>query len=346
MNRSVRTKITALGLCVTLMFTALTGCGNKDTKETLSMEQQSVTEVIESTENVTEAGNEVTEGASEENPVTFTDALGRDVTVTSHDRVAAMIGSFADVWLLSGGELVATANDSWESLDLDLGDDVVNLGSIQEPNTEALLAAQPDLVIASTNTTSNVEMENMLTEAGVTVAYFDVSDFDAYLQMLDICTDITGRKDLYEKNGLEIQKQIEEIKARVDDSHPSVLFLRAAASGVKAKGSEGSVGGELLKDLGCVNIADSDSGLLDNLSLEAIVTADPDYIFVTTQGTDTDAALENVQETLINSPVWSSLTAVKENHYYVLDKRLYNLKPNARWGEAYKELADILYPEN
>ena len=327
MNRSVRTKLTTLGLGVTLMFTALTGCGNKDAKDTLSTEQQSATEVIESTENVTE-------GASEENPITFTDALGRDVTVTSHDRVAAMIGSFADVWLLSGGELVATANDSWESLDLDLGDDVVNLGSIQEPNTEALLAAQPDLVIASTNTTSNVEMENMLTEAGVTVAYFDVSDFDAYLQMLDICTDITGRKDLYEKNGLEVQKQIEEIKARVDDSHPSVLFLRAAASGVKAKGSEGSVGGELLKDLGCVNIADSDSGLLDNLSLEAIVTADPDYIFVTTQ------------ETLINSPVWSSLTAVKENHYYVLDKRLYNLKPNARWGEAYKELADILYQEN
>ena len=127
---------------------------------------------------------------------------------------------------------------------------------------------------------------------------------------------------------------------------PSILFLRAAASGVKAKGSEGSVGGELLKDLGCVNIADSDSGLLDNLSLEAIVTADPDYIFVTTQGTDTDAALENVQETLIDSPVWSSLTAVKENHYFVLDKRLYNLKPNARWGEAYKELADILYQEN
>ena len=95
-----------------------------------------------------------------------------------------------------------------------------------------------------------------------------------------------------------------------------------------------------------MNIAASDSGLLDNLSLEAIVTADPDYIFVTTQGTDTDAALENVQETLNNSPVWSSLTAVKENHYYVLDKQLYNLKPNARWGEAYKELADILYQEN
>ncbi len=32
MNRSLRTKLTALGLCVTLMFTALTGCGNKGYK--------------------------------------------------------------------------------------------------------------------------------------------------------------------------------------------------------------------------------------------------------------------------------------------------------------------------
>ena len=83
MNRRVRTKLTALGLCVTLMFTALTGCGNKDTKETLSTEQQSVTEVIESTENVTEAGNEVTEGASEENPVTFTLLLPYNISAAS-----------------------------------------------------------------------------------------------------------------------------------------------------------------------------------------------------------------------------------------------------------------------
>lgn len=322
-------KFTEIVLGLSVMLTVMAGC------ETTTAEVP-----------VQENGTEVTEDAGKEHPVTFTDALGREVTVTSHDRVAAMIGSFADVWLLSGGELVAAANDSWETLELDLNDDVANLGSIQEPNTEILLAAQPDLVIASSNTTANVEMEDMLTEAGITVAYFDVSDFDAYLEMLDICTDITGRKDLYEKNGLEVQKQIAEIKTRVDDSHPKILFLRAAASGVKAKGSEGSVGGELLKDLGCVNIADSDSGLLDNLSLEAIVTADPEYIFVTTQGTDTDAALKNVEEILIDSPVWSSLRAVKEDHYYVLDKRLFNLKPNARWGEAYKALADILNPEN
>ena len=71
---------------------------------------------------------------------------------------------------------------------------------------------------------------------------------------------------------------------------------------------------------------------------------DPDYIFVTVQGNDQEAAMDNIEQLLISNPAWNSLTAVKNGQYYVLDKRLYNLKPNARWGEAYQKLADILYP--
>ena len=101
---------------------------------------------------------------------------------------------------------------------------------------------------------------------------------------------ITGRRDLYKTNGEDVKAQIDEVKSSMGDNHPKVLFIRAAASSVKAKGSTGSVGGEMLADLGCINIADSDKSLLDDLSLEAIVAADPDYIFVTTQGNDTEAA--------------------------------------------------------
>ena len=72
---------------------------------------------------------------SEESPqeesagVSFTDDIGRNVTVESHDRVVTLIGSFTDIWLLAGGEVVGAANDSWDSFDLDLGADVVNIGS-------------------------------------------------------------------------------------------------------------------------------------------------------------------------------------------------------------------------
>lgn len=278
--------------------------------------------------------------------VTFTDALGREVTVDNPQRVVTLIGSFTDVWLLAGGEVVGACDDSWASLNLDLPEGVINTGKVAEPNLENILSAEPDFVIASVNTSSNVELLDTFDELGITCAYFDVSTFEDYLSMLKICTDITGRSDLYEKNGLDVQKQIEEEEARADGSAPTVLYLRTSTKSIQAKTSEGNVCGEILANLGCVNVADSDETLLESLSLEAIMRADPDYIFVTPQGTDKEAALANIEETFTSNPAWQSLTAVKEGRYYVLDPYLYNLKPNERWGESYEKMADILYPES
>ena len=50
------------------------------------------------------------------------------------------------------------------------------------------------------------------------------------------------------------------------------------------------------------------------------------------------------EQTLNADPAWNSLRAVQEGRCYVMDQTLYNLKPNARWGQAYEQLADILYP--
>ena len=62
-----------------------------------------------------------------------------------------------------------------------------------------------------------MQLRETLEAAGIAVAYFDVDNFADYLAMLDVCTDITGRKDLYEKNGLQLQTQIEAIKADLRD---------------------------------------------------------------------------------------------------------------------------------
>ena len=44
---------------------------------------------------------------------TFTDDLGRKVTVKSHKRVVACMGSFADAWQLAGGTLVGASDDAF-----------------------------------------------------------------------------------------------------------------------------------------------------------------------------------------------------------------------------------------
>ena len=98
--------------------------------------------------------------------VVFTDALGRKVSVPENPkRVAALLGSFADIWMLAGGELCAAADDAWEDFGLSL-EGAVNIGGAHSPSLELLISSDPDFVIASASTASNVEMKDSLEAMG------------------------------------------------------------------------------------------------------------------------------------------------------------------------------------
>ena len=282
---------------------------------------------------------------------TFTDDLGREVTLEAAPRrVAALTGSYADIWCTAGGRdtLVASASDAWTDFDLGLGEEVANIGGAMGVSVEELLAAAPDLVLASTNIPSNQEMLPALEAAGVDVAFFSVDTFEDYLRMLEICTGLTGSPEAYQTYGEAVAEKIEAARARaaaaLEEQGPEkVLYIRAAASVIKPKGSSGTVLGEMLADLGCINIADQDQSLLEDLSMEAILAADPDKILIVLQGADPEPAKAQLEGEVLSNPAWQQLTAVREGRVYYMDKDLYHLKPNARWGEAYDHLVEILY---
>lgn len=281
--------------------------------------------------------------------IRITDALGYEHCIRKKpNRVAALIGSFAEVWQLAGGgdTLVAASKDAFEELGLEL-EGAVCIGGAHSPNAELIISTRPELVLASASTTSNVELRDTLTAAGIRVIYYDVDCFEDYLSMLSDFTAITGRADLYEKNGEALRQRIEKVKTDlsnggIPDEQKRILLLRASSSSVKAKGSEGTVLGEMLADIGCTNVADSSTGILEELSIESIVAADPYRIFVVTMGDDTEGAKKAVDTLISESPALSGLSAVKEGRLYVMDKRLYNMKPNGRWADAYEGLYEIL----
>jgi len=279
--------------------------------------------------------------------VTFTDDLGRTVTVCNPQRVAALLGSFAQVWQLAGGQVIATADDAWEDFGLELPEDAVNLGGTKHLSLELLLSAQPDFIIASTNTRQNMELRETLEATNIPVAYFDVFDFSDYLRLLDICTDITGCKDRYETYGTAVEQEIQavirqsQLRLQTQEA-PKVLFLRVSASAVHVKNSEGVVLGDILKNLGCINIADSDTTLLENVSIERILEADPDFIFVVQQGDNAEGTREYMRQFLQEHPAWAQLTAVKNGNVHFMEKSLFGLKPNHRWGQSYKTVEEIL----
>lgn len=339
----MKQKLAILLTCSMLLSAFMVGCGQE--KE-VSADAGTTSETV-TTEAATEEAAEATETEAQTGAVTFTDDLGREVTVENPQRVISLIASYADIWYLAGGidRLVGTTNATWTYFDLPLREDIVNLGSSKELNQEQLLACEPDFILASCGTDRNVELETFFEEAGLNVAYFSVNNFDDYKRVLKICTAITGCEENYETYGTEVEKEVEDALSRVDGSAPSVLYVRASGKSCKVKNSDGSVLGEMLADMGCVNIADSNDSLLEQLSMEVILQEDPDYIFVVLQSEDPADAQEVLETTLLSDPAWNTLTAVKEGRYYVMDSNLYNMKPDARWGEAYEQLADILYPQ-
>lgn len=313
-------RILAAVLSLTLAGGALAGCG----KEENTMESQSAETAAQG--------------------MTFTDALGTEVRLESWDKVVSLYGSFAETWTLAGGSLAGVTEDAIEERHMELGDGVVMIGSVKSPSLESILAVNPDFVMLSADIATQVDMRQALTEAGIPHAYFRVDTFGDYLSMLELFCQMTGRSDLYEQNGALVEQKIDAIKElTAGEEHPTGLLIRAFSTGAKAKGSDNQTG-YIMEDLGVDNIVARHDSLLEDLSIEEIITEDPDFIFITTMGAE-DAALSQLENGIMSNPAWEGLTAVQQDRCYVLPKDLFHYKPNARWAESYGYLAKLLYPE-
>ncbi len=317
----------------------LTGCAAVSTTESTS---QTVSQV-DSPSSAPESASSQLESVGE---VSITDSNGSQITLdTSAPRVVAAYGSFAEAWLLAGGELVGVTQDALEQRDLGLPEDIAVVGTVKEPNAEEIIALEPDLVLLASDITAQADIRDVLENAGLACAFFQVDTFADYAFMMEQLCAVTGREDLYEENVTQVGQQIEEAQANaaLSSTRPNVLLIRAFSTGIKAK-TDDELAGAILKDLGAHNIADDHPSMLEDLSLEEVIAADPDYIFVTTMG-DEQKALDYLNGLIQQNPAWSELSAVKEDRYIVLPKDLFHYKPNNRWGESYQYLGEILYPE-
>ncbi len=317
----------------------LTGCTAVSTTESTS---QTVSQV-DSPSSAPESASSQLESAGE---VSITDSNGSQITLdTSAPRVVAAYSSFAEAWLLAGGELCGVTQDALEQRDLGLPEDIAVVGTVKEPNAEEIIALEPDLVLLASDITAQADIRDVLENAGLACAFFQVDTFADYAFMMEQLCAVTGREDLYEENVTQVGQQIEEAQANavLSSTRPNVLLIRAFSTGIKAK-TDDELAGAILKDLGAHNIADDHPSMLEDLSLEEVIAADPDYIFVTTMG-DEQKALDYLNGLIQQNPAWSELSAVKEDRYIVLPKDLFHYKPNNRWGESYQYLGEILYPQ-
>lgn len=277
--------------------------------------------------------------------ITVTDAEGLTINMQkAPQRVAVLLSSFADIWICAGGSVDITVGESVERGFAEDSVILVDSGAGKSIDIEMLIAAKPDLVIGSADIPAQCNAVHMCMEAGIPAGVFRVESFTDYLQVLETFTKITGKAENYQKYGIQIQAQIQDLiyQFRTEDRTPSVLFIRSGSSArsMKAKSTKDHFVCGMLNQLGAVNIADSAPVLLDGLSMEQILLCDPEYILISTMGDET--AAKEYTQSVFSQPQWQALQAVQNNKVIYLSKELFQYKPNSRWFDAYRELIGIL----
>ena len=92
--------------------------------------------------------------------------------------------------MLAGGVPVGVTEDVISERGLTVGEETKVIGTVKGPSTEEILNLDPDFIPPSTDGGA-CGIDGMLTQAGIPHAYFKVENFEDYLNMLKICTDLT-----------------------------------------------------------------------------------------------------------------------------------------------------------
>jgi iron complex transport system substrate-binding protein len=223
------------------------------------------------------------------------------------------------------------------------------VGNYDSLNLEAIIALEPDFVILSAASRyKQTDLQEALAGSGINYAYFMVTHFEDYERMLKTFTDITGRTDLYQTNGIDVRNKITAIEESVpeapDGKKPTAAFFITESRGTRIQDST-TMPGSLLTRLGAVNLADKsqDGGpKLTEFSIESLLEANPDYIFVLPMGNTPEATAANLA-ILEQNPAWADIPAVKNGKYFKVDQEHFLYKPNNLWDESYQIIFDDLY---
>ena len=190
-----------------------------------------------------------------------------------------------------------------------------------EPNVEALLAYDPDLVVIDN---PNPEIEGPLgdLEIPVLVQPAAVTFDDVYQQIRDLGT-LTGHVEEAETVATDVQTSIEELSALVPQPDEPLTYYHELDDTFYTATSETFIG-RVYEAASLVNIADEadDGSGYPQLSAEFIIDADPDLVFLA----DTECCNQSA-ETVAERPGWSELTAVQGDGVIEMEDDIVS-----RWG--------------
>lgn len=319
-------KISKLFMIAALAAVFAVGCSkeNNNTAKETNVESQVSSEAGsgETAESETDQVPEAEEGeeAVKEYPYTYVDAAGREIVIESEPLRVAV--DYLPLWetllMLDVTPVAATGVENylatWDPFQgMDMGE-IIDLGNGAELNFELLLEVKPDMFLHQEADPSNVDVTNY-EEISPVAVFGPKTKMDWRLSLREVGK-LLGKEEKAEEVIAEFDRKLEDARTKLQEKYEGQTIMQMSIMGADRYFC--AYRPDLYdKEMGLgLNLPEgyTTSEVYEQISMEAIVAMNPDYIFVNVFDGD-----EAIYEELTSNSVWQSLKAVKEGHVVKLD---------------------------
>jgi iron complex transport system substrate-binding protein len=257
---------------------------------------------------------------------------GTEITIQDEPaRIVSLSPTATEMlWEIGAGDQVVAVDDQ-----SDYPKDVPTTKlSGYEPNVEAVLEYEPDLVVAADDTGDLVA--NLEKARVPTLLLPAAEDLEETYSQMERLGEATGHSDEAEQDVTDMREGIDQALADAPDADGLTYFHELTPDLYSASGS--TFIGEVYGLFGLENIADRSKVKDDypKLSREYVVEADPDLVFLA----DSQCCGVSVAD-VDDRPGWEQVAAVAEEQVHVVDEDV-----ASRWGprvvDFVEQVSDLL----
>jgi len=265
-------------------------------------------------------------------PVTITDDASRTVEVAGKPaRIVSLAPANTEILFAIGAGDAVVGVTSYDDYPAEVAD-IAKVGDFAGPNLEAVAAAKPDLVVATTGVQADVLTK--LEQLGATVIAVDPTSLDTLYEDIIELGQATGQVEGAEETVADMKAQVAEITVKAGAEEPVGTFVEIGQDPLFTVGS-GTLIDELISLAGGTNIV-AEPGYVP-YSAEKLIEADPE-VYMATLGSMSDPAQ------LEQRAGFKDLTAVKNGRVVVLEDN-YVSRPGPRVVLGLKQMAEALHPQ-
>ena len=282
-----------------------------------------------------ERENQTTETETEtEVGITVVDSYNRSVTIKKEAvRVVSIAPNITETIFALGKEDILKGRTDYcdypaEALN------IPSIGSLREPDIEAIAELNPDIVIASTHFTKE-SLDKLKALSIPVVVFADQDSFEGVYNTINGIGRLTGSEEAAGDLISEMKTTVSFVTEAVNGKNqPSIYYVIGFGEyGDFTAGGDTFIN-QVIEMAGGNNIASDIKGW--SFSLEEIVESDPD-ILICSKFWDT-------KESIKTTNGYKSLRSVKNGQLFEIDNNMLD-RQGPRLAEGLEALAKIIHPE-